>query len=202
MITDTRYATTAAAADGLVYVGAPSQTVIALDARNGAQRWQAHLDVASPFDKFPTFVWVEADGKVYVVSGNQSGNAIYAFDAATGAQRWRIHTGTDNLSTPTVANGVVYFGSYDDHVYALDGATGALRWRFQTQDRVLTAPTVANGVVYVSATESDHYVYALDAATGKLRWRFETGGVFFAPVVAGGSAYVGSNDGFFYALST
>lgn len=162
MITDTRYATTVAAADGLVYVGAPSQTVIALDARNGAQRWQAHLDVASPFDKFPTFVWAEADGKVYVVSGNQSGNAIYAFDVATGAQRWRIHTGTDNLSTPTVAN----------------------------------------GVVYVSATESDHYVYALDAATGKLRWRFETGGVFFAPVVAGGSAYVGSNDGFLYALST
>jgi outer membrane protein assembly factor BamB len=327
---DTQYSAPVAVADGMVYVGSPDQTVIALDARSGAQRWQVHLDVDPPFDKLPPFVWTVANGMVYVVSVNQGsvnqlgslGNAVYAldaatgaqrwrvqtndslsaatvasgvlyfgswsltlyafdaatgaelwqdhtgadkfsapavadgmifeaspmgngfvyaldaatrtlrwqaqagnccaaptvahgvvyvasndnfvyaFDAATGAQRWRVHTGTENLSTPTVANGVVYFGSYDHFVYALDAATGALRWRFQTNDWILTAPTVANGVVYVSPMGSDHYVYALDAATGKLRWRFETGGVIYAPAVANGIAYVGSTDGFLYALNT
>ncbi len=60
---------------------------------------------------------------------------------------------------------------------------------------------VSNGVVYVSATETDHNVYALDAATGALRWRYQTGGVYLAPVVANGVAYVGSVDGFLYALN-
>jgi outer membrane protein assembly factor BamB len=57
-------------------------------------------------------------------------------------------------------------------------------------------------VVYVSATETDHNAYALDAATGALRWKYQTGGgMYLAPVVANGVAYVGSGDGFLYALN-
>jgi outer membrane protein assembly factor BamB len=181
-------------AGGMVYESSPFDPgfVYALDATTGVRRWRfqgGNLCCDAP---------TVANGVVYVGTDD---SLVYALDAATGAQRWRAHTGTSKPTMPTVADGVVYLGSYDHSVYALDAATGALRWQFQTEDRVVSAPTVANRVVYVSSTESDHHIYALDAATGKLRWRFQINGAYFAPVVANGVAYVGSNDGFLYALS-
>jgi len=77
------------------------------------------------------------------------------------------------LSSPTVANGVVYIGSGDQHVYALESATGALRWSFATGDVVHGSPAVVDGVVYVGSF--DRNLYALDAATGRERWRYTTG---------------------------
>jgi outer membrane protein assembly factor BamB len=44
-------------------------------------------------------------------------------------------------------------------------------------------------------------VCALDAATGRLRWRYTTGSnVDSSPAAAGGTIYVGSDDGTVYAL--
>ena len=57
---------------------------------------------------------------------------------------------TENViwfSSPTVLNGVVYFGSEDDSVYALNASTGALLWKFTTGNYVESSPAVANGVV-------------------------------------------------------
>ena len=45
-------------------------------------------------------------------------------------------------SAPTVAGGVLYFGSEDHHVYALDVATGDPLWKFETGAAVWSAPTV------------------------------------------------------------
>ena len=39
---------------------------------------------------------------------------------------WSYTTGSDVFSSPAVANGVVYVGSFDDKVYALNASTGAL----------------------------------------------------------------------------
>ena len=48
----------------------------------------------------------------------------------------------------------------------------------------------------------DHKVYALNAATGHARWSYTTGNwVKSSPAVAGGTVYVGSDDGKVYAPS-
>ena len=61
-------------------------------------------------------------------------------------------------------------------------------------------PVIAGGRVYF-ASSADDTVRALDAATGAVRWRFTTGGpVRFAPSVAGGRAYLASDDGYAYCL--
>jgi outer membrane protein assembly factor BamB len=107
----------AAVADGLVYFGAWSGPVFALDTATGVQRWQivAGNDCCSG----PTV----AGGVVYLGSFDQF---VYALDAATGAQRWRFQTGDRVASAPAVANGVVYVSStISDHfVYALDAEMG------------------------------------------------------------------------------
>jgi outer membrane protein assembly factor BamB len=104
--------------------------------------------------------------------------------------RWTYTTGNE-VSSPTVSNGVVYVGSEDHKVYALNAFTGAVRWTYTTGDGVDSSPTVSNGVVYVGS--ADDKVYALDANTGALRWAYTTGNaVVSAPAVSNGVAYVGS----------
>ena len=61
-------------------------------------------------------------------------------------------------SSPAVADGVVYVGSYDGHLYAIDLLTGQGKWEFEAEDRV-SSPTLADGVVYVGSY--DGYLYAL-----------------------------------------
>jgi eukaryotic-like serine/threonine-protein kinase len=52
---------------------------------------------------------------VYVGSGD---NSLYAVDARTGNKLWSFATGAAIISSPAVANGVVYVGSYDGKLYA------------------------------------------------------------------------------------
>ncbi len=54
--------------------------------------------------------------------------------------------------------------------------------------------------LYFGSTVDDK-LYCLDAATGAAKWHFFTEGpIRFAPVVANGSVYLGSDDGYVYCL--
>ncbi len=119
----------AAFANGVVYVSTTdggtssnltSGGVSALDASTGNLLWNhtvGSIDQSSP---------AVANGVVYVgsdISGpnpsnrTDSGN-FYAFNATTGAIIWSYKTGEAVLSSPAIANGVVYVGSNDGKVYA------------------------------------------------------------------------------------
>jgi outer membrane protein assembly factor BamB len=61
---------------------------------------------------------------------------------------------------------------------------------------------VGEGQMIFFGSSADDKVYALDARTGRTRWTFFTDGpVRFAPCVADGKVYVGSDDGCAYCLS-
>jgi outer membrane protein assembly factor BamB len=160
-----------------------------------AVRWQTTLAVPNPRSNAETTSPVVAGGSVYIAVAHD----VVALDATTGAIRWRFTTqdGTEN-STPAVAGGVVFAGSFDGHVYALDAATGQEIWRTEVGP-MFVALTVADGTVY--AGSADHNLYALDAATGSVRWIAPTPWHFRgAPAVADGSVYVCTEDGDFYAF--
>ena len=91
-----------------------------------------------------------------------------AFNAATGAVVWTYTTGSAVFSSPAVANGLVYVGSFDDKVYALNASTGDVAWTTTTCSSVGSSPAVANGMVYVGSYD---YVYAfgLPASTSAVR---------------------------------
>ena len=42
---------------------------------------------------------------------------------------WDYKMGGEVSSSPSVVDGLVIFGSDDNHIYALDAGTGELRWR-------------------------------------------------------------------------
>ena len=209
-------------AGGTLYVGSSDHTFYALDAASGALRWKfaTHGRVTSSA--------AVVEGRVYFGSFDSN---FYALDAQRGTLVWKFATGGERrfsarhlhgaepaaevmpdpfdvyLSSPTVADGAVYFGGGDGNVYALDAATGALRWKFQTGNVVHASPAVAGDTLYVGSWDS--YFYALETATGKQRWRFKTGedaainnqvGIQSSATVADGIVYFGCRDAHLYAL--
>ena len=114
---------------------------------------------------------------------------------------WSYTTGNYVFSSsPAVAGGIVYVGSWDGKVYALNATTGTRVWDYTTGRAVDSSPAVVGGVVFVGS--DDDKVYALNATTGTQVWNYTTGSlVVSSPAVAGGVVYVGSEDDNVYALN-
>ena len=122
---------------------------------------------------------------------------------------WKFMTNGSVISSPSVADGIVYVGSQDKNIYALGAFSGSLIWKFTTQDAQVSSPAVVNGRVYTGG--DDGYVYCLDAYTGAIIWKtFVNGDLPYtygsfvlksSPAVVGGEVYVGSLDGYMYALN-
>ena len=81
-------------------------------------------DLTSSFTS-PAVVAHEATGRTLVYQGSQSG-AMSAYDADTGSRAWVFKIPSQIQSSPSVVNGVVYFGANDHNFYALNAGTGAL----------------------------------------------------------------------------
>jgi len=211
-----------AAADRMIFIGSTNGNLYAIRQETGTQVWKFGTKgriVSSP---------AVAAGLVYF---NSYDSAFYAVDEFTGQLKWKFSTNGELrfsakhihgmepaselmpdpfdffLSSPVVANGVVYFGSGDHDVYAVDAATGSLKWKFRTGDVVHATPALADNVLYIGSW--DAYLYALNADTGKQLWRFKTGedpaihnqvGIQSSAAVSDGIVYFGCRDSNLYAL--
>lgn len=60
---------------------------------------------------------------------NPSETSITTANVASLKQLWVFKTAAPVSATPTVVNGVVYFGSWDHNFYAVNAASGALMWK-------------------------------------------------------------------------
>jgi polyvinyl alcohol dehydrogenase (cytochrome) len=112
---------------------------------------------------------------------------------------WFFKTGDAVTATPTVVDGTVYVGSWDDTFYALDLETGQVRWKFKLKAQNAVTPypgqkprpiSSDGGLVTSSAwyqpgngSRPDlvifgggYTLYALKASTGALYWRHDYSG--------------------------
>lgn len=74
-----------------------------------------------------------------------------ALDVASGKIIWQIPDptpGAIDTGSVTVANGVVYAGSYSGFMYGLDAATGAQLFSFQSGGSVIDGPSITSQFVY------------------------------------------------------
>ena len=74
-----------------------------------------------------------------------------------------------DFPTPTVANGVAYFGRNDGYLYALDIITGQEVWRFELLRPIFSKPAVSGGRVFI--LDEAGTLYAVNAETGQELWR-------------------------------
>jgi outer membrane protein assembly factor BamB len=172
-----------AVANGVVYIGSANGSLYAFDAAGNTNcsgtpktcnpLWTATTGGA--VQSSPTIV----NGVVYVGS---SDTKLYAFDATgtTGCSGtpktcnplWTGATGAGiDQSTPAVANGVVYIGSFDNNLYAFDatGTTGCSGTpktcnpllTGTTGNSVASSPAVTSYAVYVGSYDGNLYGWGL-----------------------------------------
>ena len=119
---------------------------------------------------------------------------MYAFNATTGTVIWNYTTGASVISSPCIADGVVFVGSYDRKLYALDALTGSEKWSFTTNSAIESSPVFGDGTIYVGS--HDNNTYALNAGTGALKWKVPTGYadcIQASPVYVNGVVYTGDS---------
>ena len=134
-----------------------------------------------------------------VLVGSEDGN-LYAYDAERGGNAlWTFRTGSKIWSTPVIKNGIVYFGSHDNHIYAVNVLDGAEEWRFKTGGVVAGKPLLFDGLVVVGSFDKN--LYGLEAESGVKSWQLQGDNWFWAGAVANGSTIFAPNmDGNIYAV--
>jgi len=173
----------AAVADGVVYVGSMDGLLAAVDLASGQARW--HYQTGGAIEESSPNV-----ARGLVVVGDMNG-VVHGVDAATGKPRWTFKTDGEIRSSPNRVGDRIYIGSYDQHLYCLSAETGALLWKYQTEGPVHGTPAVADGAVYISGC--DETFRAIDALTGKQRFAVPMGAYSGASAaVRGDRAYVGT----------
>ncbi|MGA8533968.1 MAG: PQQ-binding-like beta-propeller repeat protein [Candidatus Tumulicola sp.] len=204
-----------AVVNGVAYIGSTDGRLWAYDANGCGQslcstpRWSS-TSLAQIMDS-PTV----ANGFVYIgsqTSFNSNDGKLDVFSAAGCGQDvcpplWQGLAGTDSIlqSSPTVAAGTVFIGSYAGKLYAFDangcGApTCSPLWTAATGGSIESTATVADKIVYIGS--DDGYMYAFKArgcgsATCTPLWRGTLGYSIFdsSPAVVGGTVYIGSQHG-------
>ena len=120
---------------------------------------------------------------------------VFAFNVTTGAIIWNFIDESRDMTSLTVADGIVIFGA-DDHVNALNASSGKLLWKGAYSIHCLAA---VQGKVFTVIHGS---VVALNANNGNRIWNFTTGdGLLSSPTIVNGVVYISSYDANLYALN-
>jgi len=142
---------------------------------------------------------------IYIGSGDAH---LYALDKTTGEVVWSYLTSGCIRSTPAIWEQSLFIYDQSGTLTSLARSTGQLLWKrelgqdplYDRWDYYDSSPVVSGGRVYIGGGKG---ITCLDAGDGELIWQFQTGGCVHAiPLIGNGFVYVGSFDGYFYALDS
>jgi outer membrane protein assembly factor BamB len=206
--------------NGVVYFTSYDGNCYAVDALTGREKW--HFTTAgeipiggigywgmTPQDEFLADQWdnfisspaidPELDGGVIYFG---SGKNMYAVNLKNHQLRWVFPTQGVVHTSPALAYGKVYFGSWDTNLYSLNASTGKQIWAAPTRDDVdynfmkgiQASPMVHNNQVFLGAR--DGYFYAFNAHTGAKNWEKSLDGswVVGSATVKDGIVYSNTSD--------
>jgi len=113
---------------------------------------------------------------------------------------WKFKCEDEVRGTPTISQGSLYIGSYDNNLYALDAAEGKFQWKYPTDGGIVSRPIVVDGNIYVGS--EDKRLHVVSARSGKVVWTYFTDGpVRSSPSIAEGHVFLGSDDGYLHAIN-
>ncbi len=179
-----------AVADGTVYFGCRDSNVYAVDATTGALKWKYRI------------TWVNASPAVHedaVYFGTSIPAFFVGLNAATGQERFKFDAHVPVFSSPAIAGGLAYFGSFNGSLYAVDLKDGRPVWEFKTEAAQKNALGIlkSDGGWNLDQVFTSRFFEDMYHASVRL---FSLGAIVSSPVVERGVVYVGSADGCLYAL--
>jgi outer membrane protein assembly factor BamB len=186
-----------------------SGEILAVSASNGRRLWSDLLTGGRGGGAGVDIADVSGDPIIAgaAVFASNYGGQMVAVDGRNGARGWLRPFG--GASPAWAAGSTLFLATTDGRLMRLAAATGETVWsvdlpRYEDpEDREglihYKGPVVADGAVYLSS--SDEGVLIFDAQTGAARGSVEiSGGAATAPVIAGGTLYVLSQDATLHAF--
>jgi outer membrane protein assembly factor BamB len=175
---------TAAIADGKVFVGALDGVLYALDLSTGQVVWQ--FDTGAEIKSSPSV----RDGVVYF--GDEAG-FFHALDAKTGTTKWKFETMAGIISGANFFGDNLVFGSYDNSLYAVRRADGTQLWRVETDGYVHGTPAITGDFTTVSGC--DGYLWLVRLTDGSVETKIELGGqAGSSPAIVDNHAFLGTYE--------
>jgi outer membrane protein assembly factor BamB len=138
------------------------------------------------------------DGKVYFATSDTA--TVYALDAKAGTPIFSLKFDSWPLfSSPAIAGGMLYIGSHQGKLIAIDLMTQKPAWIFETDASRQNGPalTKPDGTPNYEAAFGDNFYESMVIGVSKM---MSVGAMLSSPVVVNNVIYVGSTDGFLYAL--
>jgi outer membrane protein assembly factor BamB len=124
-------------------------------------------------------------------------NELEGFKKATG-----LTEGTDRSvwTAPTLGSGSVFVGCADGILYSFEQKSLKRGWSFQAGGPIRSSASFAGGTVYFGCDDGN--LYAVDAASGNETGKcaIGEGGNLSSPCIGDGVVFIGSGDGFIYAV--
>lgn len=127
------------------------------------------------------------------------GGTVYAYSPDKGKLLWKTDTKARVISGPSISGDQVLVGTLDAEVIALKRSDGTELWRSKTSSEVI-GPPVGSGEIVI-ARSVDGRVYGLNSTAGQRVWTFDRDVPNLvlrgssAPLLIGGRAYVGMDNG-------
>ncbi|KAG2707245.1 hypothetical protein I3760_05G139700 [Carya illinoinensis] len=160
-----------------------------------------------------SFTLVENTVAVWLNHGGDLRNRRYAYEEvlinpmkmSKMRLKWKFFAGKDISATPSVANGAVYFPSWNGYLYAVNAFNGALIWRQNLTE--LTGLRGTGIVVNVTVSRSTPTIYgnllivgiygpavvvALDRSNGRRLWLTQLDSRPRSQITMSGTAHMGA----------
>jgi outer membrane protein assembly factor BamB len=191
-------ASPAATADIVVPVFSSGE-MTALRVENGSVAWSDNLSNFKHFGGISAISDIRALPVVDngLAIGISFSGRIVAIDERTGNRVWQREIGGPN--TPWLAGNHLFVLTADNNLVALGRDNGAIRWvtKIKGKDNkpmFFTGPILAGGRLILAGTDGD--VVEVNPETGQILGQWDAGAtVAIAPVVAGGTLYLLTEDG-------
>ena len=193
-----------AVSDGLVVAGFGSGDLVAVRADSGALAWTDSLASARGRNSVADLSAIRGlpvldHGRVYAIG---VGGLLVALDLRSGRRLWEREVGGGE--TPWLAGDWLFVQTLDQSLAAINREDGRVRWitglpRYDNPEKrrdplFWAGPVLAGGKLVLAGTNEE--ALSIDPVTGTILGKQELrGAAAIAPVAAGGSLFIVTDDG-------
>lgn len=113
---------------------------------------------------------------------------------------WDFKCEDEIRGTPTLNQGMLYIGCYDNNLYALNASDGKFQWKYPADGGIVSRPLVYENNIFFCS--EDQRLHVIGARTGKLLWTYYTDGkIYSSPRISDGHIFFGSDDQDLHAVN-
>jgi outer membrane protein assembly factor BamB len=186
---------------GGVVISHGNDYTIGHDPKDGAELWRlGDLNPKEKYNKTLRFVSSPVATPDLIVVPTAKGGAVVGLDPRakgkidrqnTAHQKWRIASGTPDVASPLLYDGIVYLSDSSGALTALDAATGAVFYKERPdKDNHFASPVAGDGKIYLSGRNGTVSVVAAGktfkvVAVNKLGDPLDA-----SPAISGGRLYL------------